>query len=279
MADPEPPETPGDPPLRAVPLEKVRGVRGETKIPVPRSKVATTRAFRRIRADRAAGVLGLVALLVTMWLLFNWELAPEPPPRTYSVRWIDQQVSLPDDVIFIPADATQDAPFSKTYSITDHNVTRIIFNVTMQDDVGNDGQEEDILNFRLGGPEAANLTLVIDQKEAPYDREMTYYANGTVVTPPNVLEVPARDIDEAVAALGDHMNGNDNGTGTWTLTAWFTFVGDDMGNIPPGGGPGDEPAQCPADPIATGTVCQEDPGNNVTVRIAYKVYHVELASK
>src|SRR5687767_12178167 len=83
------PDEPKDEPknqIRAVPLEDVRRARGEQKVAMPRSKVASLRAFRRVRADRAFGALGIVLLLIGIALIFTWE---KPPviEKKFEVQW------------------------------------------------------------------------------------------------------------------------------------------------------------------------------------------------
>jgi hypothetical protein len=268
MADPESPPTPPDapgPPMRAVPIHKVREVKGDTKIPVQRSKVASTRAFRRIGADRLFGIFGIVFILCAAALLFYW---PEPTPDkepTYGVAWPKTMHVLKDDTVTVARDSpTLVIP---DLEIRDKNVTEISLVVSWKDDVGDEGLEFDMLSFNLTGPPSANVTLFVKDAATNLDPPREIPRNGTVARAPNVRQVPAKTLSEAYQLLGDRSS--DNGTGTWKLEIKLEYVGDDFKAEW-----ARDLGECSAE--ANGTICIRDPGQSVRVVVTYDTYAVEL---
>jgi hypothetical protein len=256
MTDAPPPAAP---PRRVVPVQKVREAKGEVRIPVPRSKVAATRAFRRLRADRVAGVLGLALILIAGALLFTWPQPPAPREPTYSEHEVFQQeVTL-----------TRQAPaFEQDLDFSNLNVTRVTVELRWRDDVGQAPIDWDTVRVELIGPASANLTIVIESTTGP--QEVFESRNGTLRAPPEIRDVPARTDEEAWQALGDHSDAN--GTGAWRLRI-STVDFRDQWNDNTSRNLGQE---CPENPPQGSPVCTPDLRNTLHVRVAYRTYRAEV---
>jgi len=262
--DPASSDPPPKPPVRAVPMDQVRQARGQRKIPVPRSKVAGTRAFRRVKSDRAAGLFGLLLVVLALVLLFTWPQPPQKKEPAYTVEWPTTPVEAFHETIQV---GRANPNVERTISFDAANVTRVTLVVQWKDDVGDEDIETDTGNFTLVSPASANLTIALTSRA-----NSTATANATssrvVSSPPSVREVPARTLAEAKAVLGDHTNRN--GTGTWTLRLQLTHIGDDFKDSTARGRLG----ECPQQSIPQ--VCTWDPGNALDVRVSYETYQVKL---
>lgn len=266
------PVSPADaktPPKRAVPLEKVREAGGRKLIPVPRSKVASTRAFRRVRSDRIAGAVGIFLVFVAALLLFTWPQPVVKKPPAFDVEWPETSHEVYNEsALHLTRDgATRTA--TQEIQIDDANITRITLHTRWRDDVGDQDFEADNVSFELRGPTELNVTLKVINS-AGKDAFVTQSRNATVGKRPDVREALGRTEAEAWANLGDHTTRN--GTGKWTLTVTLLYAGDDYKDD----FTRDSGQPCPRQPPQGTALCIPDDGNDVEVRVTYLTYAARL---
>lgn len=244
-------------------MDAVRAAKGEKKIPVARSKVAGTRAFRRVHSDRAAGLIGLFLVVVAGVLLFTWPQPPEKKEPAYNVDWPTETIQAFHDNITV----VRGVVFQRDIEFALPNITRVELFINWQDDVGDEPLESDNATLQLVGPDTANLTLPITShaNTSAFSNETRA---GVVAQIPSIRQVPARTLGEARATLGDHTTRN--GTGTWTLRVTLPHVGDDFQNDRAR----NQLQNCPEQGIPQ--VCTYDPGNRLEVRVSYRTYRVAL---
>lgn len=266
MAKPSVPEKPS---LRAVPLEHVRRARGQEKIPVPRSKLAATRAFRRIRTDRLLGVLGILLILFGTYLVFGWEKREKAPP-VFPVEWEEVPHAVEMRTLEV-TEATPEAIFS--VAVDEPNLTRIEVRAFWKDDVGDEPREWDKLSFNLSGPapELPTTDRVGQWADHETGNNLTPPLAVLVNELPNVRQVPAETESEARALIGDRTA--TNGTGEWRLRLHLDQLGDDFES---------ENARqlfegdCPADEVQG--VCTTDSGQTVDVGATYWTFRLKLGT-
>lgn len=263
---------PSKPPVRAVPIEKVRAAQGKARIAVPRGKVASTKAFRRVRSDRAFGLVGVLLVVLAIVLLFTWPQPPIKKPPTFSVAWPTSDTDVFDRMVQLNrTDSVPHPEVTLDVAIGLANATRVTLNTTWRDDVGDQLIEYDNATFELTKPGATNATLKI-QNSATSKADLTAAASVPLATAPNIREVPAATLAEARAKLGDRSA--HNGTGTWKLHLRLDYVGDhfrdESTRLAMGG-------SCPQNtPAQGGAVCVFDPGNKFHVKVTVRSYRVDL---
>lgn len=254
------------PPVRAVPLEKVREATGRKLVPVPRSKVASTRAFRRMRSDRIAGLVGVAFVVMAAILIFTWPQPKVKEPPAFAVEWPEAELVAFEDPGVALAPGT---PFTQAIELSQANITRVILFINWRDDVGDELSEHDNLSVRLEGPAAVNKTLEI-VSSAGSDRFVNSTKDVSVVNPPELREIPAKTEGEARANIGDRSTRN--GTGTWTLTMTLSYAGDDYrDNVSRLSG-----QPCPRAPPEGTAACRPDFGNAVEVRVSLRTFALGL---
>lgn len=259
------------PPRRAVPLEEVRRARGESRVAVQRSKVATLRSFRRIRSDRLLGLLGVLLVVVATVLVFSWPAPPQKKTPAFSVAWEEDSVARTYTGIEVPRD---NATWDVLIEVPQANVTTLSASINWSDDVGDEGPEWDVLNFTLKGPDQSGVEKTVrDVADNRDGRNVTLRAH--LVPVPSVRQVPAKTEDEARAAMGDQTT--KNGTGTWTLRIHLDFVGDDYSNATRGVGNtvGCSAATSQIPNGGASGLCTYDPGQALRlVWVEYKFYRL-----
>lgn len=261
-----PKEPPEGAPIRAIPLDQARKARGEGKVAVPRSKLAATRAFRRVRGDRLFGVLGILLVLFGAYLVFNWEKPLEVTP-TYPVRWPESRHSLAEQN---PALETAQRTEQLTFEITDVNVTRISVQFSWNDTVGDEALEYDVLNFTVQGPAGSNITSHFEDATGPAG---LIFLNLTVNAPPSIPSVSgARDRQEAATLLPDLSNST--GRGVWSVIVNVKQFRDDFRDaqsrqaFPDG--------DCPAG-VSNPAICVDDVSQEVKVKFDYYTFAEDLS--
>lgn len=252
--------------IRAVPLDEVRRARGETKVAMPRSKVASLRAFRRIRADRAFGAIGLLLLIIGIALIFSWEKPPVIEPK-YGVEWPQNRTVEP--LIVGQPLAAGAPPRTGTYDLTVPNATTIVFTLLWEDQIGDQAIEADALELSIEGPEGVNLTNATILQTAKQ-------GNITIPVPlngiPDIASVPASTEKEAFAAVGDRTNRT--GVGTWTYSVRVVSAPGDVKNEAIRN-PQGEAAFC--DPaLPDNANCTPDGFQDYRLEISYITYDLRL---
>lgn len=203
------PKKPDPSKIVAMPLDRARRARGEGVVAMPRSKVASLRAFRRIRADRFFGALGALLVILGVLLIFVWEKPPDIP-KTFSIEWTPSTTSLTTEALSLTtAQPTKAIPLT----VPGPNVTAVTFWFSWKDDVGNEGSEADEFSFEVKGPSGANLTLPAEKHILLQGNiSRTYLMSGV----PELSSVPAKTESEARAKVGDQTN--QTGIGTYEFT-------------------------------------------------------------
>lgn len=193
------------PKIVAVPLDRARRARGEGVVAMPRSKVASLRAFRRIRADRFFGVLGAILIAIGILLIFTWE-RPPVVPKTFSIEWATKAENVQNEAIQLTA-----AQGSRTVSINvaGPNVTAVSWWMQWKDDQGDEGSEADNFSIEVKGPPGANLTLPATTYQLlTANITRTFLMSGI----PEITSVPATTQAEARRKVGDQTNRTGIGT-------------------------------------------------------------------
>lgn len=251
--------------LVAMPLEQARRARGEALMALPRSKVASLRAFRRIRADRIFGAAGLALVLVGVLLIFAWE-KPPPVEKRFGVEWPQTNTMLdPVSDEFAAGDSE-----TYTFPVNGTNVTAVTFWLTWIDDVArpSSGQAEgDTFEIQVSGPEGSNVSFTERRVGGQAGMNMSYTLPMSGI--PDVASVPAKSEEEARAALGDRTN--QTGGGDWTITvrlvsANHSWESEDARNAAGG--------MCP--PQSIPNVCTFDPGNSFELHFQFATYEVQF---
>lgn len=223
---PDSPEGPR-PPIRVVPLDEARKARGQGRYPVARSKVATSRAFGRVRADRLFGFVGVAIIIASLFLVFTWEKPVKVAP-TVPVQWQDEayghvgRLEMPANLRVL---TDEGASITWHLNISQVNVYRVNFTFQWVDDVGDEIIEYDMLSYEVMGPFQSNLT-----RGQTAVRQPSYNAQEIFrpVTLPNKALWEARDPDEARAAVREAQPDMRNGTGDWTVVVTLDDLADDF---------------------------------------------------
>jgi hypothetical protein len=258
--------SPAQPPKRAVPLEKVREAGGKKLVPVPRSKVASTRAFRRVRSDRIAGMVGVVLVVIAAILLFTWPQPQTREPPTFAVEWPQADRDAYRENLTLTRQAST---ITKDVVLGDANITRISLSIKWKDDVGDEEFEKDDISVELVAPPEVNRTLRINSS-AGTTQFVEVVQNASISKTPDVREVPAATEAEARQKLGDHST--HNGTGTWKLRVTVvTFADDFHDNVTRSSG-----QPCPTQPPQGTPACTPDLQNLVEVRVSVRTYALQL---
>lgn len=241
--------------LLAVPLERARRARGQSVVALPRSKVATLRAFRRIRMDRLLGVVGTLLVAIGIVLIFTWPQPPPPVEKKFGVEWPRTLVDKGTEQGNL---AAQQA-FTHTEEVDRPNVTHVTMWLTWQDDVGDEAVEGDTFELEVQGPPGSNVTFKSNRTggQAGANMSFTFAMSGI----PDVASVPAATEDEARKTLGDRSNRT--GMGSWTMTVRLLRAEGDWSNNDLRGR---VPCQAPH--------CTPDPGNSFELHFEYAVYQV-----
>lgn len=246
-----------------LPLEDARAARGESRRAVARSKVATLRAFQRIRADRLWGVLGIVFVLFATVLVLTWEHKPAPEPKV-ALTWREDPASLPE----VNRTVTETQPtLVVPFEVTAANVTRVRVNVYWKDDVATQSVELDNLSLKLEGPEGTNVVLQRGALSCCLDTGTNETFSVRVQDPPEApSQFPVRTVGEAERMLGDRTS--HVGSGLWKLTVTLNQANGHYANELQRGSP------CPDG--GPPSVCIPDHGNWFRVRLSYNTYHPEF---
>ncbi len=251
-----------------VPVETLREARGEKIVAVHRSKLASLRPFRRIRADRILGVIGVIALAAALILLFTWENPPEEEP-SWPVEW--------DEAEHVPINATTSSlsePGSggpgqtvqseeeHTFDVDEQNVTRVQVSVWWRDDIGNEEGPPagDEFNVTLYGPDGSGIEVAARNIG---NISETRYINITIplAATPTIGEAPVETEQEARAYVAENANATTAGIGQWRVVVEMVDAGD-AGDYPP------EVGECtPAAELAG--QCTIDTGNDYSITVRY----------
>lgn len=257
--------TPNESPRRPVPLDRVLEARGKKRVAVSRSKVAGTKAFRRVRSDRVLGVVGVLAVIAATWLVFTWEKPPEVTP-TVAVEWPVTARSGFEGTISTSREAPE---ATETLAITEANVTRLQLHLQWIDDVGDQPGEYDKLDFNISGPNGATFAQTY-QGAADHVAGINVTLGLKVMDKPNIQQVNAATVSQAKTIIGDQTR--TNGTGTWTIRVTLLEVHDDFAD-----NTSRSLGDCPDQGIPA--VCTRDFGQDVRVALTYETYHVVYPSE
>jgi hypothetical protein len=250
--------------IRAVPLEDVRRARGESKVAMPRSKVASLRAFRRVRADRTLGVIGILLLLIGITLIFAWE-KPPVVEKKYGVEW-PQTVHVEDAIV--GANLVEGAAArSHTYELTAVNATVITFSLLWDDEIGNQAIENDELELDIKGPNGVNVTNATIRQKAKQGNITIPLALNSI---PDIASVNADNERDAFQGVGDRTNRT--GIGTWTIGVRVISAPGDVKNE------ATRPqASTFCDPrLPDNANCTPDGRENYEIRVSYATYSLRL---
>lgn len=251
--------------IRAVPLEDVRRARGEAKMAMPRSKVASLRAFRRVRADRTFGAIGILLLFVGLALIFAWEKPPEVEKK-FGVEW--PQSTIREPPISGARLAEGAAAQTHSYKLTVPNATAIVFSLVWKDDVGDKPIEGDRLEMKIEGPPGITLVnaTLNDTGDGKTGGNITFPValNGI----PDIASVNADTNESAFQAVGDRTN--ETGIGDWKISVRVLSA---PGNYANEGNA--NPDLCrPGTP--TTPYCTPDGGQAYEVHVSYTTYSLRL---
>ena len=204
-------EKPDKSKIVAMPLDRARKARGEGVVAMPRSKVASLRAFRRIRADRVFGLLGGVLVVMGVLLIFGWEKPPEVT-KSYGVEWPLSIASADDRTLRFTA---VNQPQNFTLKVAGPNVTAVVFWMNWTDDKGDQALDADNFSFELKGPPGANLTLPPESiKKLSENRSRTYIMSSI----PEISSVNTDNEMTARRLVGDQKNLTGVGDYAFTFT-------------------------------------------------------------
>lgn len=259
-----------------VPMEQVREARGEKVVAVHRSKLASLRPFRRIRADRVLGVLGVVVLAVALVLVFVWENPPEEQPE-WPVEWQETEyvpINATTARVEEPGSGTPGGPAPETqqehtFEVSQPNATRVEISVSWQDDIGNtEGfPAGDEIEVTLIGPDDTNTTIT---RQLVGNVSETQYINMTVaLNPTPALGAAPVETEEAAREYVDaNVNETAYGMGQWRVIVRMIEAGD-SGDYPQG------TDEC--SPIGQAAdQCQIDDGNEYTLTARYFTFYPEF---
>lgn len=258
----------------AVPLEEGRRARGESVRALPRSKVATLRAFRRIRADRVFGVIGVILIVFATILVFKWE-KPPPVPIRYSVEFPATTYDLPTvEETLSPVSGSHQVSKTYTFQVPRENVSKVLVRLAWVDDHGDEVGEGDEFQVRIVGPPGTPTPIT----EGP----IPFSYNRTSPTTPTVIEIPIlvhsppsnRQVEasnEAKARAAYSGNTSRVGMGEWTVTLNLT-VENNYTSGPGGFGNyyKENFPQCPEEPRSP--YCTPDTGNDFELDFQYITY-------
>lgn len=255
------PETPPRKPPRAVPIQEVRRAQGDVRVPVVRSKLASTRAFRRIRADRFFGTLGILFILVAALLVFKWEQTVPVTPA-FSIGW--DEATNPSPSKSETATETERTKIFE-FAVQGQNITRVHLWAFWKDTVGDQPIEQDNLTIEVEGPGGNNTTVTL-KRENLFATSFVTGRNETFNVPiqdvPEVRRVAASTQAQARALVEERVHPNTFGSGTWKVTVTLNDAVDDykdetlryLGNCPDQSPP---------------TACIPDKDQQVTVGFEY----------
>ena len=246
--------------LRAVPIEDVRRAKGAPVVAVQRAKVSGTRAFRRTRADRAWGAIGVVLCLVGAWMVFNWVPPVEIAPSV-GVEWPEETFARENETLSIPRGQPS---LVFPIQVDEANITQMTVTVTWVDDVGDEPFEWDTVELNLTGPEATGIRLT-SQTRGDNVVGATVKLSERVSPKPDTRSVPASDLEEAERLLGDQSNRT--GTGEWTLEIYLDKVRDNFESNNARIAFSD---QCPQQGVPE--ACTYDPGQDLLVAVEYTAF-------
>lgn len=243
------------PKIVAIPLEQARRAAGETRVALPRSKVASLRAFRRVRMDRILGALGVILTVLGIALMFTWEAAPIVEKK-FKVEWPTTARSMENWTQFVPATANTT---SKTFNLAATNVTLVQISVGWRDEVGDDALEGDRFHVTIEGPPGSNVSRRQDLGTyLAHTANFSFPLSGI----PDVSNWPARTEQEARAGVGDRTNRT--GTGEWKITVRLVKANHDYRP--------ETPPDVKANDVCQDAFCQRDPGQEFTLRFTYTTY-------
>lgn len=250
-------------PIIARPLDEVRKARGDAKVAVVRSKVASLRAFRRVWPDRVFGIFGVLLVVVATGLIFSWEKKPPVEPKI-ALAWLEEPHALAEqNHTLTESQPTHVYPFE----ITDVNVTKVRVNLFWIDDVAEDAVDVDNFSIQIEGPPGTNVSMkepyVPCCWKTPYNRTFSFRVQDVPEAP---SQFSARTVEEAQALLGDRTQRV--GTGLWKVTVTLNQANDHYESELARGQP------CPAN--SPSSVCTPDTSNWVAVRFGYSTYHPEF---
>lgn len=249
--------------IRAVPLEDVRRARGEGRVAMPRSKVAGLRAFRRVRADRTMGAIGILFLLIGVALIFAWE-KPPAVEKKFGTEWV---IETSEMRTIQGARLAEGAPAAAhDFQLDATNATVIVFSLVWTDDVGDQAIEGDRLQIQVEGPPGTNVTNATRNDTGGQQ-------GGNITIPirlngiPDLASVNAGTEEAALAAVGDRTNRT--GIGPWKVSVRVLDAPDDIKDNRIR-----DPNVCRI-PSAT-PVCVPDGGEDYQVLISYATYKLRL---
>lgn len=255
--------TPERPPIVARLLEEVRRARGDRRIAYSRSKVATLRAFRRVRADRVFGVFGTVLVVVAVGLIFTWEKKP-PEQVAVSLAWKEDDRSLPDQ------NQTLGSPRETqvySFEVSDVNVTRVHVHLFWIDDVASGPFDWDNVSVRIDGPPETNVSRDLPGLAWTFQWGVNVSVNLRVQdTPQSPSQFQVRSEAEAEQLLGDRTGRI--GTGIWRVYVTLEEAKGNASSSLTGS------LACPT--TSASVVCTPDPGNWVRVGLTYQTYRPEF---
>lgn len=243
------------PKMRAVPLEQARRARGQSMVALPRSKVASLRAFRRIRMDRLLGLLGALLVAIGVLLIFTWPQPPTPVQKKFGVEWPQTMVDTGTESGYLQ----ERGVFLHAVQVDRPNVTYVSMWLTWKDDVGDEAIEGDTFELEVQGPPGSNVSFKGNRTGGQEGANMSFtFAMSGI---PDVASVPATTEEEARQTLGERTNGT--GMGTWTMNVRLLRAEGDWNNNDLRG---TVPCQAPH--------CTPDPGNSFELHFQYAVYQV-----
>lgn len=264
--DKEPPK------IVAVPLEDVRRAKGEARVALPRSKVASLRAFRRVRMDRILGVLGLLVTLLGIALMFYWEAPPvvekkfkvEWPTTVHDLEnWTPPMLAAPTPPVGGTLEQATPTSVVKTFNVPDLNVTEARIAISWRDEVGNIGAEGDHFSILIEGPQGTNISTQKNLGTYLWHNDTFTFALSGI---PDISSWPGTTEEQVRKEIGDRSNRT--GTGEWKITVRLHRANHDY---TPDGSASSEVKQ--RDICQTG--CQRDAGEDFTVRFSYTTYSVK----
>jgi len=263
------------PKIVAMPLDEARRARGESVVALPRSKVASLRAFRRVRADRVFGTIGTILVIAGLILAFKWPAPAVHPPPTYKVEWPETRAFSKDEKARLdfpsqPSTSNPPAP-SKVYTekVDQVNVTKINFWLTWKDDLADPAAgQADGDNFSLMVKGPSNYGFTQSATGGAGGANISYSLPESGI--PDKGSVPAKTYPEALKALGDYSN--KTAMGDWTFTVTLLHAGDKWDPSSPMYEYRDQvPCSAP--------YCQRDTGNDFTFHFEFYTYMAKLSKQ
>lgn len=248
------------PKIVAVPLEEARRAKGEARVALPRSKVASLRAFRRVRMDRILGVLGVIVTVIGVALMFYWE-APPVVEKKFKVEWPTTVRSLENWTQFVPTTANTT---SKTFELKANNVTQVVIRVGWDDAVGDHDLEGDRFMITIEGPSRTNISRRQDLGTRLHHSQNFSFALSGI---PDVASWPATSEREARAGVGDRTN--TTGSGAWKITMWLVKANHNYSQ--------DAPQEAKSTGLCQAPFCQADPGQDFRLNFIYTTYDVKYS--